>query len=401
MSRLRPLAWVALVAGAGGVVTLALARVSGMAVAEVAHLGQLLLPAIAATVVASAVAAPLLRDSSVRTRFVTLSVISVFVSLANIAVLSALMLVKHDALLIGTLVAYSGAAGVGAALALSRSFRQGFGTLMRAAEGLRSGELSTRLGRVEGGAELNRLASTLDEMSAQLEATIAAERKALAARNDLITAVSHDLRTPLAGLRAMVEAVDDGVVDDPETLRRYASEMRRSTGTLVALVNDLFELVQLDAGALRAETQTASLGEVVRSALEACGAQALEKGVRIETSIASSEVLVSPRLTRAIQNLVQNAIRHTPEDGTVRIHGRDSADNIEVTIEDDGEGIPRAHLDRVFEPFWRGDASRSAEGVGLGLTLTKRVVEALGGSINVDSNPGQGSRFALVVPSRT
>jgi signal transduction histidine kinase len=310
------------------------------------------------------------------------------------------MLVEQDALLIAALIAYSGTAGVGAALAISRSFRAGMTRLLSGAGALTRGELSHRIGAVDGGPELNQLAATLDEMAGRLEQTIEGEQRAVAVRNDLITAVSHDLRTPLAGLRAMVEAIDDQVVDDAETLRRYAAEMRSSIGVLTTLVDDLFELVQLDAGAIRAETERATVGDVVGLAVAACGGQAIDKGVDLRTEIGTAErVLVSPRLTRALQNLVQNAIRHTPADGTIHIYGHRGPDKVEIAVHDDGEGIDEASLEMVFEPFWRGDASRSERGAGLGLTVAKRVVEALGGELTVQSSRGQGSRFELVVPA--
>ncbi|MDQ3914435.1 MAG: HAMP domain-containing histidine kinase [Actinomycetota bacterium] len=400
MRRWGPVAIVTIAACAGALTTLVVARGAGMRGGELVHLVELLLPAIAATVVAAALAAPLLRRATVRTRFVALALIGVIVAVANLGVLSALMLVKHDAALIASLIAYSGAAGVGAAVALSRSFRAGVERVAEGAEALGRGDLSTRIGPVDGGPELSQLGRTLDEMAARLEETIAAEQRAVAIRNDLITAVSHDLRTPLAGLRAMVEAIDDGVVDDRDTFRRYAGEMRRSLDALVALVDDLFELVQLDAGAIRAESERATLDEVVGSVLAACGAQAVEKGVSVETALGGAEAtFVSPRLTRVLQNLVQNAIRHTPSDGTVRIVGRRVRDSVELAVEDEGEGIPKESLVRVFEPFWRGDASRAERGAGLGLALAKRVVEALGGRLDVDSTVGRGSRFAVVVPA--
>ncbi len=399
MRGIGPFAIVMVAATIGAATTLLLAQGTGMEGDDLAHLGRLLLPAMAATVLAATLGAPLLRKTTVRTRFVALALIPIVVSLANLGVLAALMLVKHDALLIAALIGYSGAAGIGAALALSRSFRAGVERLRKGAENLGSGDLSTRVGNIEGGPELNQLAMTLDSMTERLEETIAAEQKAVAVRNDLITAVSHDLRTPLAGLRAMVEAIDDQVVDDPETLRRYALEMRRSLHVLVTLVDDLFELVQLDAGAIRAEKDRVTVSEIVSLALAACGAQAVEKGIRLETSIDGAErALVSPRLTRALQNLVQNAIRHTPADGTVRIHGQREHDRVELAVEDTGTGIPEPALERVFEPFWRGDASRADAGAGLGLTLAKRVVEALGGNISVDSTVGKGARFAMVIP---
>ena len=400
MKRLGPFAVVTVAAVVGAITTLIVAHGAGMHGGELIHLGELLLPAIAATVVTATLAAPLLRRATVGTRMVALALIAVVVSLANLGVLAALMLVQHDALVIAALIGYSGAAGVGAALALSRSFRSGVGRLVGAAETLSSGDLSTRIGDVEGGPELNQLARTLDTMTERLETTIAGEQKAVAVRDDLITAVSHDLRTPLAGLRAMVEAIDDRVVEDPETFRRYAAEMRGSLAALVTLVDDLFELVQIDAGAIRAESDRATLDEVVGSVLAACGAQAVEKGVTVETSLEGTEgALVSPRLTRALQNLVQNAIRHTPADGTVRIFGLRDRDMIELAVEDTGEGIPELVLERVFEPFWRGEASRSEKGAGLGLAVAKRIVEAVGGDMSVRSTLGRGSRFSVVVPT--
>jgi signal transduction histidine kinase len=105
-------------------------------------------------------------------------------------------------------------------------------------------------------------------------------------------------------------------------------------------------------------------------------------------------------MIRVLQNLVQNAIRHTPADGTVRIHARRGAEELEVSVEDTGEGIAPEALEHVFEPFWRADQARAGEGAGLGLTLAKRIVEALGGHIRVESVPTQGSRFAVLLPER-
>jgi signal transduction histidine kinase len=225
------------------------------------------------------------------------------------------------------------------------------------------------------------------------------ERSIEAQRRDLMTAVSHDLRTPLASLRAMAEAIDEGVVEDRPTLRRYIGEMRRSVDVLVALVDDLFELAQLDAGALEAEARRATLGEVVEAALAACDAQATHKGLRVEAEIAeAASEACSPRLTRVIQNILQNAIRHTPSDGTVSVAATRRPGALELTVVDSGEGIPADAIEHVFDPFWRGDSARAGDGSGLGLTLAKRIVESLGGRIEVRSEPAGGSRFAVVVP---
>ena len=227
---------------------------------------------------------------------------------------------------------------------------------------------------------------------------VARERSVEAQRRDLITSVSHDLRTPLASLRAMAEAIDEGVVDDPPTMRRYATEMRRSAESLGTLIDDLFELVQLEPEAIAAEARRATVELVDTTALAACGGDAERKGLRVETELnGAADAPCSPRLGRVLQNLVQNAIRHTPADGTVRVEAERSPGTLRLTVSDSGEGIPSDSLDRVFEPYWRGDAARSSEGAGLGLALSKRIVESLGGEIEVDSDPGYGSRFAVLL----
>ncbi|MGH9268733.1 MAG: sensor histidine kinase, partial [Acidimicrobiales bacterium] len=253
--------------------------------------------------------------------------------------------------------------------------------------------------------ELATLARTLDTTLDRLCSSLARQRELEGRRRDLITAVSHDLRTPLASLRAMVEAVDDGVVEDLPSLRRYAAEMRRDVDSLVALVDDLFELAQLEAGAIEAETERVRLGEVVRSAVAACRLQAREKGLSLEAELGGTvDLPCSPRLSRVLQNLLANAIRHTPSDGTVRIEASRGPGGLELVVVDTGEGIPPEDLERVFEPFWRGDPSRSGGGAGLGLALAKRIVEALGGRIEAASpahaggGGHPGSRFAVQLP---
>jgi signal transduction histidine kinase len=396
----RPLALSLATAAAGAAGSLTVGLAAGMNATELAHLGLLLLPAVGVTAVSALAARRLLARASFGQRLTAIALTASLVSLANLAVLAALMFVSgHDAALMAILLLYSVGAGAGAAIVLGRSSAAAVDRLARTADELAAGNLDARVGRLGAGPELEALAETIDEMAERLQASIELERAAETTRRDLITAVSHDLRTPLAGVRAIAEAIEDGVVEDLPTLRRYASEMRRQIEVLAGLVDDLFELSQLDGETIASESERARLADVVGSAVKACRPQADEKGLRVEERLdGAGEAPCSTRLTRVLHNLLQNAIRHTPADGTVRVEARRLPDGLEVAVADTGDGIPAEALDRVFEPLWRGDAARSTPGSGLGLALAKRIVEALGGGIRVESTPARGTRFAVILP---
>jgi len=388
-----------LIAALGAVTTLAIG-LGAFGAGEVAELALLMLVAIAVSALATAVAMPRLSRASLRVRLVSIAAFATLIGFANLVVLSLLMLVDtHVATVLAVLLVYSTAAAVGAALATARTTTDALAKVADTARRLAAGDLEARTGAVAAGAEIDSLAQSLDDMAARLASSLERERAAEAQRRSLVTAVSHDLRTPLSGLRAMIEAIEDGIVEDPATIRRYVHEMGSSVDSLVALVDDLFELVQLDAGAIQAETQRARVGEVVNSALAACEAQASTKGLVVQARIdGAAEIPCSPRLTRVVQNLVQNAIRHTPSDGTVVVEASHRERELELAVIDTGDGIEGPALDRVFDPFWRGDSARASDGSGLGLALAKRIVEALGGSIAVESESARGSRFAVLVP---
>ena len=398
-TRLPPLALTALAALAGALGTLGIALVAlGRTDAE-----HLLLPlgvAVAMTVAVTALATRGLASHSLRARFTAVAAFATLIGLVNLGVLAWLMVVtEKDAILIGALLAYSMAAAIGAGWAAARSSSDAVERLAAASERMASGDLSARAGVVGGGRELESLAASLDGMAGRLERSLDAERLADARRRDLIIAVSHDLRTPLAGLRAMAEAIDDGVVDDPATIQLYAGRMRDLVESLGLLIDDLFEFVQLDAGAIEAETGRAVVADVVSSAVAACDSQALEKSLRLRTELGDAGTAAcSPRLTRVVQNLLQNAIRHTPADGTVRVIARRDGERLELAVEDSGDGVAPELAERVFEPFWRGDSARSGDGSGLGLALAKRIVEGLEGGIEVSAAPERGARFEVWVP---
>jgi signal transduction histidine kinase len=399
VSRLPALAIAAGCAAFGALLALAIGA-GALTTDELDHMIVFLAPAIAITVGATAIVAPRLARASLRLRLVAIAAFATLIGLLNLGILASLMLVSgHGAVQVALLLVYSTGAAVGAALAAAKTSADALDRLSDSARRMAQGDLEARTGRTGAGPELDTLAATLDEMAERLSASLERERAAEAQRRDLVTAVSHDLRTPLAGLRAMVEAIEDGVVRDPATIGRYVGEMRSSVESLIGLVDDLFELVWLDAGAIEAETRRARLDEIVGAAVAACDAQATEKGLSLQTNLREADAaLTSPRLTRVVQNLIQNAIRHTPADGTVSVKARRGNGGVEVIVEDSGEGIEPDAIERVFDPFWRGDTARAGDGAGLGLALAKRIVESLGGTIVVDSEPARGSRFAVFTP---
>jgi signal transduction histidine kinase len=322
----------AAVAGAAG--ALIVAAATGATGHELRHLGVLLFSSVGITSLLAAIAGTRLQRLSIRQRLVMIALFVGVMIFANLVVLAQQMFVsKHDARQLTVLLVYAVATGIGASIALSRSMIAAVDRLTATAREVGAGRLGARSNSDPAGPELDLLAATLDRMAERLQESIESERRADRVRRDLVPAVSHDLRTPLAGLRAMVEAIDDGVVDDSESLHTYITEMKRSVHSLSQLVDDLFELVQLDASAIETESGRARLEAVVAAAVDACRGNALEKGLQVEMDLGDAgQRLCSPRITRVLQNLLQNSIRHTPADGTVRVEARIDSDRLELVV---------------------------------------------------------------------
>ncbi len=405
-ARLRLLLLPGVVTVAGALGAVLVAAVVGMNAGAVEQLLGLLGPAVVATLAGAALVDRQLGSASLRLRFGAVAALASCFALSNLVVLSWAMFVNpHDAALLGALLVYSVAVGMAVALLLGKSTAAAVERLEHAAHRLGRGDLTARTDDDEpamvdsGGPELWMLARTLDEMAERLQQAQARERDAEAVRRDLTSAVSHDLRTPLASLRAMVEAVADEVIDDPASLRRYSFEMGRSVGQLSKLVDDLFELAQLEAGVITTETRRSRLGEIVETALATVAVPAAEKGLRLVAEVdTTADLTCSPRLERVLLNLLHNAVQHTPADGTVRLAATLRDDWIELAVEDTGSGIRREDLDRVFDPFFRADPARHGPGAGLGLALSRRIVEAMGGRISAESVAAGGARFAVSLP---
>jgi signal transduction histidine kinase len=235
-------------------------------------------------------------------------------------------------------------------------------------------------------------------LAARLAMEERASREVEEARRQLVAAASHDLRTPLASLRLLVESIDDGVVTG-ETRERYLGEIRTHVGVLSDLVDDLFELSRIEAGDISWTMRQVELRELIGETVAAMRAPAEERGVKIAADLPTGQLVAeanAEKVQRVLFNLIQNAIRHTPADGSVTVRARAVGKGVEVEVDDSGEGIPAADGDRVFEAFYRGDASRGEEGAGLGLAISKAIVEAHGGRIWFeDGAPGTRVRFTL------
>ena len=323
----------------------------------------------------------------------------------NIMLISMPMFISpRDVDFLIVVVIFAGIVSLAFGYLLSRSITQAVAQLTRRAEEIARGDFSTRA-HVESGDEVERLAAAFNRMAAQLEESFAKQKELEQARREVVAAVSHDLRTPLASLRAMIEAIVDGVIGDEATIQRYLQSAQSQVQSLSLLVDDLFELSQLDAGVLGWRVEPSSMSDLISDTLESMHVQAEEKKIKLSGWVdpAVDPVLMnSHKMQRVLNNLVQNAIRHTPTDGTVFIQARQCEDaaKVQVDVTDSGEGIEDADLPRVFDQFFRGEKSRSREtgGAGLGLAIAQRIVEAHNGKIWVESRRGAGSRFSFTLP---
>lgn len=231
----------------------------------------------------------------------------------------------------------------------------------------------------------------------------ARERAAEASRRELVAWISHDLRTPLADIQAMTEALNDGVVSKPEEVTEYVARIRRETERLSAMVDDLFQLSRITSGALQLTLSAVPLREVVSEAVAAEVVAASRKGVRLHADDHDQWPVVfgsDPELARVVRNLLSNAIRHTPPDGSVMVAAGVRGDTAYLRVDDGCGGIPEPDLDRVFDVAFRGSAARTPAGEsggGLGLAIARGLIEAHRGTINA-ANHGPGCRFEVVLP---
>jgi signal transduction histidine kinase len=259
--------------------------------------------------------------------------------------------------------------------------------------------------QVQGRDEAAQLGERINQLAARLRAAeedrAALERE----RRELTVAASHDLRTPLASLQAMVDALDDGIVEDPGEVRRYYASMAKEIDRLGRMVDELFQLAQIDSNALRLNLRPIRVQEIAVEVTDSMQAEAARRGIGLTLEVAGSPPSVAAdgdRIERALTNLVRNALEHTPKGGRVMVNVRDGRGGVAASVRDSGEGIDAAHLPRIWDRFYRADPSRTrgekSGGAGLGLAIVRGVVEAHGGTVDVQSQPGAGSCFTICLP---
>jgi signal transduction histidine kinase len=306
----------------------------------------------------------------------------------------------HDRTVLTILLVAGGTAGTVVAILSGGRLVRATDDLVDRARRIGDGDLTAPLGRASS-AELDRLAAELDEASTRLDEARRRERLVEQSRRDLVAWVSHDLRTPLAGLRAITEALRDGVVTDPDDVERYHATLSDQVDQLTALVDDLFELSRAQSGAIDLELQRLSLTDLVSDTLSGIAPVAASRGVHLEGHIQGTVDLraSAPELSRALRNILENAVRHTPTDGTVVVEVGCQGDDAFVSVADGGDGVPPELVTRIFEPGFRGDPARSpGGGAGLGLVIAKSFVEAHLGRITVEDGP-VGARFTVWLPA--
>ena len=311
---------------------------------------------------------------------------------------------QHDLLLAIILLVFASGMAMVLGYFLSSTVTERIHLLKGAAEKLAQGDLQTRV-PVHGRDEVAALATSFNQMAAQLQIADQKQRELESLRRDLIAWVSHDLQTPLTSMRAILEALSDGMVEDPETVKRYLNTAQRDVRSLSSLIDDLFQMAQLDAGGFPLHRAPASLMDLISDTLESFTELAKQREITLEGNVDSDVDPVNmdtQSIGRVLNNLIGNALRHTPPRGRVSVWVRRTGQGVMVTVSDTGEGIRRDDIPHIFERFYRAEKSRNRGkgGAGLGLAIARGIVRAHGGDIHVESDgvPGKGTQFMFYIP---
>ncbi len=328
---------------------------------------------------------------TLRLQVAALALVAVALPLAAVTLGGLVMFHMHDDVKLLEVAAASASTALVAALLLGQSITRRVHSLEQAAARLAAGELAARAPS-DGPREVARLGASFNEMATSIE-------QLFDARRQLVAWASHDLRTPLAAIRAMLEAIEDGLAEPDE----YLPALGEQASALGALIDDLFELAQIDAGVLTLELRETPLGELVTSCVRGLEADARARSVRLELALAEplpGVRCVPQHVQRVLTNLLTNALRHTPSDGSVVVTARPVGEELEVVVEDTGDGLTEEAQARMFDRFWRADLARTRRGgrAGLGLAIARGLIEAQGGRIWAENRVGGGARVGFSLP---
>lgn len=329
-----------------------------------------------------------------------------FVILFNVWVMSRQMFFnsEHDLILSGVLLLFAAIIAMTFGVFVAASVTDGLNQLAASAQAIAAGDLEARV-QIHGRDEVAQLAHAFNDMAAQLQRAEKERAEVEKMRRDLVAWASHDLRTPLTSIRAMIEALHDGVVSDPETTQRYYRTMRGDIIALNGLIDDLFELAQMDAGGLALAKSPHSLSDLISDTLESFQVLAEQRGIVLHGRVAADVDPVpmnAPKIGRVLTNLIGNALRYTPANGEVQVTAVRAADRVRVTVQDSGPGFNTDDLPRVFDQFYRGEQARSRKtgGAGLGLAIARGIVEGHNGRIWAENAPNGGAVVGFELPVR-
>jgi signal transduction histidine kinase len=357
------------------------------------------------------------RKGGFRLKLAIPSIITALIIGFNVIMISRLMFLSvEDSELVLAFLAFGTAIALAIAWSVAGEVSRAVARIEAGARRIADGDYGWRIDEVGTGGttEVNRLAHWFNSMAASIQEAFARRERAEAERRQVIAALSHDLRTPIASIRAMVEAIDDGIVSDPSTVQRYIHTIRGEAGHLSALMDDLFELSRLESGALSLHLERVSLEDILSDTIEGQREHAAQSCIRLIGDVRDAlpaVVLDARQIQRVVNNLLQNALRHTPPDGTVILHAgytqtSGHAGQIVVQVIDTGEGISAHDLPHIFEPTYRGEVSRRRSSgdrdtntghAGLGLAIAQRIVEAHHGDISALSPLDAEARDVLLV----
>jgi len=344
------------------------------------------------------------RRGSIASQF-AIVIVAVVLSIAcsTLAVLVEMFFSAHDLTVLAWVLGVSALLSVTAAVLITgRTARRSLGALTASAQ--RVGDGAVVVAGTPGWQEFNQLSAELAETSLRLAAARAELEKLDAARRQFYAGISHDLRTPLTGIRALAEALEDDLVEDSEA---YARQIRSRAEAMTRMVEDLFELSKLQEGTLRLRPELVELLDLVSDAVTDVQPLAAQKGIRIsQRGVEGRALWADPReLSRALGNLLSNGIRHAPDNSEILVSAETlDDDHLVLTVLDHGAGVSVEDLGHIFEVGWRADAARSAEeasalssGAGLGLAIVRGIVEAHGGDVRAGHVP-EGFQLEVILP---